>query len=46
MGTGIKDITWTKEYEPVIDYAVNLLKTKDAPIQCFLKKMVCKVLWP
>ena len=32
MGTGIKDITWTKEYEPVIDYAVNLLKTNDAPI--------------
>ena len=31
MGTGIGDLTWTKEFEPVITYAVNLLKTKDAP---------------
>ena len=31
MGTGIKDGTWMKEFEPVISYAVNLLKTKHAP---------------
>ena len=31
MGTGIKDGTWMKEFEPVISYAVNLLKTKNAP---------------
>ena len=41
MGTGIKDITWTKEYEPVIDYAVNLLKTKDAPINADKLLEIC-----
>ena len=41
MGTGIANGTWTKEYEPVITYAVNLLKTKDAPINADKLLEIC-----
>jgi integrase len=41
MGNGISDGTWIGEYEPVITYAVNLLKTKDSPINADKLLEIC-----
>lgn len=41
MGTGIAANTWEKEFEPVVEYAVQLLKDKSAPSNAIQLIEIC-----